>query len=184
MSRQNFSILIALLFSSIGVMAQSNVKWVSVDQPYYGMRYQLPEDWEVDGFSSSAVCNCPGTINIGDRYGENEVFMVVYPMKSENSFDSTKHTFVWSWQFQESTLQTKFKSEKLVFNQTKSSWKAETADTEEERLLEVWRFTTSFKNQYYVFYFWANAELMLKNETVIYEILHRFEPVSVKGKNW
>lgn len=43
------------------------------------MKYELPKNWEVDGFSSSSVRDCTRTINIGDLYGDDKLYMIAYP---------------------------------------------------------------------------------------------------------
>lgn len=172
--------VLLFFFGFTSLYAQPEQKWTAVDQGHFGMKYELPENWEIDGFSSSSVCDCFGTINIGNRFSDEEVFMVVYPVKNKASLTDEKRTHVWGKHFQEQEEQTSHKIEKLVFVQTISHWITGAASGNIDTKTEVWRFITTWKKQHYVFYFWARKEVMAKNKATIFEILKRFKPVKAK----
>jgi hypothetical protein len=65
-------IFTAIFLASINSYGQK-AKWQKVNQSGYGMKYELPDDWEIDGFKTSSVCHCSGTINSVDRFSKNEI---------------------------------------------------------------------------------------------------------------
>ncbi|TNE54130.1 MAG: hypothetical protein EP338_08170 [Bacteroidetes bacterium] len=168
----------SMLLIASGVWGQKDEKWVSIDQSYYGMKYKLPQSWEVDGFGSSdwddygsSVCRCAGTINIGDRYGEKTLYMVAYPSLDLKSIREGKRSQVWDWKYDDPGTQgTMKKYGKTRWYLTRSSWTKESTK-EEDGDLVVWRYITTYKKQYYVVYFWAKEDVMLEKSGEIDQIL-------------
>lgn len=173
-------LLILLVIFQLGLFGQ---KWRKVNQKYYGMTYELPSSWEVDGFGSdddweqngSSVCDCAGSINIGNRFEADEIYMVVYPTKIKDSLNASKRLKVWEMVFDTSGAKSEVKTKNLSFQKISSKWTKATADEYVDN--EVWKLTTEFKNQYYVLYFWAKPSVMKKNASLINKILESFKPV-------
>jgi hypothetical protein len=170
----------ALILTSITCFGQKT-KWQKVDQSYYGMKYELPDNWAIDGFGTSSVCHCAGTINSG-KVKKNEIFMAAYPALSDSAIHDGMRTQVWDWEFVDTNVRTTHRTKSLIFEKTVSKWTTFRTDQFRFEDSEVWRFTTSFKNQYYVLYFWADPKVLPKNEKLILEILNRFKAVKV-GKD-
>lgn len=170
-------ILTALILSVISCYGQK-IKWQKVDQSYYGMKYELPKDWAIDGFGTSSVCHCAGTINTGNSSKKNEIQMVAYPALSDSALYNGMRTEVWDWKFVENENRTTYKAKSLTFEKTISKWNGENTRLGLEPDFEVWRFTTAFKNQHYVIYFWAAKKILSRNEKMILEILNRFKAVN------
>jgi len=177
-------IIIILVFVSISLFSQN---WQNIDQKYLGMKYDLPEDWEIDGFGGgcgyweeygSSVCYCAGTINIGKRYSEKEIFMVVYPVQIKDSVNTIKRNMVWGMIFDENGSKSIIKTKKYTFEKNVSIWKPETDYPYSGN--EVWKLYTSSKNQYYIIYFWAKPEVMKENEKIIAQILESFRIIECK----
>lgn len=173
-------IIIGLLLAHLGLFAQ---KWRKVDQSYYGMTYKLPASWERDGFGAdddwestgSSVCHCAGSINIGNRFEDDEIYMVVYPTKLKDSLNAPKRLKVWQMVFDTLGTKSKVQTKTLTFEKTVSKWTADTGQDFPDA--EVWKLTTAQKGKYYVIYFWAKPEVIKKNAGIIQQILESFKPV-------
>ncbi|NOQ72940.1 MAG: hypothetical protein GQ574_13105 [Crocinitomix sp.] len=178
--------LILIFTASIllSITSYGQKKWQKIDQSGYGMKYELPKDWEIDGFSTSSVCHCAGTINSVNRFSKNEILMVAYPALSDSALYNGMRTEAWDWKFAENDERTTYKAKSLTFEKTVSKWMPESPqdDYDEYEGYEVWRFTTAFKNQHYVIYFWAAEKVLSKNEKRLLEVLNRFKAVKV-GSN-
>lgn len=175
--------ILVLVFTLLFMAHSFGQKWQRVDQQYYGMKYELPKDWEIDSFGSdndwefggSSVCDCAGTVNIGNRYKEDEVYMVVYPSKYEDSLNATKRTMVWGMTFEDLSAEENYLADHCIFTRDSGRWSPEFTGGFTD--YEVWQFKTSGKGNYYVLYFWALPQAMKKHEKIIYHILDSFEPV-------
>lgn len=172
---------IMFLFLGLSFSAQSQ-EWRKINQKYFGVKYMLPESWEVDGFGGddwesygSSVCQCAGTINIGNRFEEDDIFMVIYPTRENDSIDGWKRTHVWDMKFVNTGETEVVKTKHARFKKMVSKWKKETAGDRADDV--VWRFTTSYKRQHYVIYFWAKPETISENKELIEKILHSIKPV-------
>ncbi|MFT5824103.1 MAG: hypothetical protein ACI8ZM_005369 [Crocinitomix sp.] len=180
-----------LIFTTIillSITTYGQKKWRKIDQGDYGMKYELPKDWDIDGFSTSSVCHCAGTINSINRFSKNQILMAAYPALSDSALYNGMRIEVWDWRFEESDARTTYKSKFLTFEKTVSKWMPEATedDYDEYEDHEVWRFTTAFKNQYYVIYFWAAKKVLSKKEKMLLEILNRFKAVKAgsNSKYW
>ena len=171
-------VLLLVLAAHTGVLAQT---WQKVNQKQYGMVYWLPIEWEVDAFGSESnwesgggsVCTCAGSLNIGNRHTEEEIYMVIYPTRIKDSLTAVKRSKVWQMQIEETSVVTEFKTKRrLDFVKMISIWKPETSGDHAGK--EVWRFTTYHKNKYYVMYFWAKPDVLRKYNTTINRILDSF----------
>jgi hypothetical protein len=172
-----------LIMASGSGYAQS---WQKVDQKHYGMKYELPASWEIDGFGwagdwehvGSAVCECSGTINIGNRFEEDEIFMVAYPTRYKDSLDAVKRNMVWGMVFDKNGKKFTCETNQCFFHVIESKWKGETNGNDGDNV--VWQLTTSGKGQYYLIYFWADQEVFKQNLKTIYRIIDSFRPVRAK----
>jgi hypothetical protein len=173
-------LLILLMVLQLGLFGQ---KWRKVNQKYYGMTYELPSSWEVDGFGAdddweqngSSVCDCAGSINIGNRFQPDEIYMVVYPTKIRDSVNASKRLKVWEMVFDTTGAKSEVKTKNLSFRKIVSKWTKETAGEYADN--EVWRLKAEFKNQYYILYFWAKPNVIKKNLCLLNKILESFKPV-------
>ena len=94
MTRQ---IVIAILLAAASAASAQTEDWWRVKD--YGVSYQLPRQWNSDPFSSSSVCDCPGTINDNGVWaGEDYIGMVVYPVTAAERDSSDRHQ-VWGHGF-------------------------------------------------------------------------------------
>jgi hypothetical protein len=160
-------------------------KWETIKQDYFGMKYKLPDSWEIDGFggndweeTGSSVCDCAGTINIGNRFSEKEIYMVVYPSRQKDSIDNKKRRMVWDMEFKDTINSVQIKTKYCFFTKKVSKWKEGTEENYAGS--EVWQLKTSFKNQYYLIYFFAKPEVINENEPILIEIINNFQPVKAK----
>ncbi len=173
-------ILISMLIAVLAVQAQD---WVEVNQKYFGIKYRLPDSWEIDGFGGndwesygSSVCECAGTINIGNRFDDDEIFMVVYPTKFKDSLDIEKRRKVWDMVFDSNGEKSQIKTKNCTFEKIISKWTDGTAG--KRKGWTVWQLKTNYKNkQYYVMYFWAKPEVMKNNEDLLMQILNSIKLV-------
>jgi hypothetical protein len=86
----------ALMMVSVALSAQTENWWKVKD---YTVSYMLPRHWNSDPFSSSSVCDCPGTINDnGEWFGEGYIGMVIYPV-TDAERDSANRQQVWGYSF-------------------------------------------------------------------------------------
>ena len=166
--------------------ASISQSWQKVDQKHYGMKYELPVGWEIDGFGwsrdwesvGSAVCDCSGTINIGNRWEEDEIYMVVYPTKYKDSLENSKRVRVWDMVFQEKGPQRTHKTGHCLFEMQAGKWQGDVNKRFQDD--EVWRAKTTAKKQHYVLYFWADPSVMEENEETIFRIIDSFHPVKAR----
>lgn len=175
----------AILFTFILLISFSAIyaqKWREIDQSPMGIKYKLPDTWEVDGFGStnfdddgSSVCDCAGTINIGNRFEENEIYMVLYPARTEESALGEKRNQVWGMVFDNNGTKSKYVvKKKLVFDITTSTFTKETEGNYPDN--KVMKIILEHKKQYYVIFFWAKPEVLDQNMSTIYSILDSFKP--------
>jgi hypothetical protein len=184
MNKYIFYTSIFLLFAFNQLSAQ---KWKKIDQSTLGFKYKLPADWPVDGFgggdfeqNGSSVCDCAGTINIGNQGSDTaEIFMVVYPTLIKDSVDALKRKMMWGMEFDPEGTKKTVTTSKCVFQETISKWKEGLGGNYPDS--EVWQFKTSFNNnQFYVIYFWARPSIMKANAATLMKIVESFTPVKVK----
>jgi hypothetical protein len=178
-----YLLIAAILFTSSS-LAQD---WQKVDQSEYGMKYELPKTWEIDGFgwsndwesAGSSVCDCTGTINIGNRFTDEEIFMVVYPTRTKDSLKATKRQQVWGMTFRQTGGQDLLTTENCQFTRKIGVWD----DPEPPLYYEgdiVWQMKTKKHDQYYMLYFWAKQEVWEQHENTVAKIINSFRPVRAK----
>lgn len=85
-----FFVLMTVAVSYTG--AQPGGWWTVRD---WTLTYQLPDSWNSDPFSTSSVCDCPGTINDNGEWEDSKyVGMVIYPVTREDRNDRQRQQ-VW-----------------------------------------------------------------------------------------
>lgn len=173
--------LLALLFSM--PFNSSAQRWKKIKQSYYNMTYKLPSNWWLDGFGSeedweaygSSVCECAGSINGYEEYGDEDeqewVKMAIYPFKK--GMDMERRLMVWDAKFKPSDQVSKEKTDHLTFKKTVSTW--ETADGE-MRGNEVWQYLSDDHPYGFVIYFFGPPQYMKKNRQTIEKIIHSLKP--------
>jgi len=179
-------IILMLVLSGISLTLTAQIMR-KINLEGLGMKYMVPKGWEVDPFggidweqTGSSVCHCAGVINIGDYYGEEELYILFYPAASEDSLNADKRQYAWKMKFYENGVDSisEIRTEKLVFEKRVSEWSVATGSMYYGN--EVWQLKTHGEGQYYMIYIWASPEVMGKNEVLIQKILESFEPIKVK----
>lgn len=109
-------LIASLSFVLVNVHGQQSGGTWHVDD--YGLSYELPNDWRSDPFSSSSVCDCPGTINDNGTWDEEKYLgMVIYPHTKGQTNDYFRAQ-VWGNRFVAITTPEKVKIGKISYERT------------------------------------------------------------------
>ena len=167
----------ALLLTSLSVSAQESGEWWLVEEN--GLQYQLPASWASDPFSSSSVCDCPGTINDNSEWAADKyVGMVIYPVSAGEQDTSDLRQQVWGYGFVpgDAGYQVEYAGIQYTANYGVFDGMASQP--------KVWQLVTteSVSNKFnqLIVYFWSNQSEFERNTESFISILESFKRTKVR----
>ena len=169
---QNITIL-ALLFSSVLTLsAQPDKSWWKVDM-WKHHSYYLPGNWASDPFSTSSVCDCPGTINDNREWDDDYIGMVVYAVNEQEKLDSENRQQVWGYRFVPEGDLLRVDYNGIAYLATYGQFNGMKGNP------KVWQLTSfdtiKDKERHFIIYFWAQEKVFDKNMNTFVQILETFE---------
>jgi len=162
--------LFALLFLLVWSLTSNGQHWKELRQPPINLKYKIPQNWYVGGFTQGKACVCTGgAINTANDRSLN---MVIFSSNLEEiHIDSLKNQKIWGYSFAPTSMEVEtLKTNHFEFKKALSTWN-------EDKDSAVLRFTASSNGFIYVVYFWGELNDVTKKAETIESILESLQVI-------